>query len=409
MKLALLAILLIAPLVATNDGGSDRVTLASGEVLTGRVVLEDAARLVIVPRRGGKERVVPLVDVRDAITVERTLRKMFERLDALATDDVEGLLDTADFAAVRGVDSLARILRLRALLHDPTSKRAYEALDGAERSRGWQIRIDKTWYTIEELRSARKRWRDAMEHPTPHFVLRTDLPLEQALDLALDLERTYLAFYDLMRPTLPLRVFEERPEVRVYLEEGSYLEPSYGASSWFDWDANIVYVRAEEGATRRPLVYEATRALLRNAFYATKGAGGQVQMWADLGIAEVFAAAAQGEPGKTKLDLGTLSRQLYALHAQSNAEVGIDRVLVAAQAEFYVGTIAPRLRSRSYTLTDFLLFAEDATHREKFLRYVMSSFESQGSPTHFEKIFETDVEKIEAAWKKHVEEVASKL
>lgn len=390
------------PHAVPAEGGVDRVTLNDGEVLSGRVVLDGPDAVVLVPARGRGEREIPRSEVREVVSVETTLRQVLDRLDALDAADVGGLLDVADLCDSRGLPGEARSLRLRALLLDPLAERAYQGLGGVQRARGWQVQIERRWVSIDDLRPGRRRWREALEYPTAHFLLRTDLPLERALDLALDLERAYLAFYELFRPSLPLRVFAETPEVRVYAESSAYPRGPYAGDSWFDWEDNIVHVRAPAEAARRPLIYEATRALLRNALYASEGPGGRPAVWAELGLCEVFGAAAEAARG---LELGRRSRELYAQHAQSTRDVDLNRVLVASPSETYVGTMAPRLRSRAYTLTDYLLFADEGRHRPGFLRYLVGSFRGQGSRGHFESALGVEVGALERAWETHVAKV----
>jgi hypothetical protein len=73
--------------------------------------------------------------------------------------------------------------------------------------------------------SASATGRNALELPTSHFLLKSDAEPERVLNLAIDAERAWFAFYDALGPALGLYVFDETPEIHVFADAKDYPAP----------------------------------------------------------------------------------------------------------------------------------------------------------------------------------------
>src|SRR6185436_7242146 len=101
MSLPLAMLLGLACLLHGSASAADRVTLKDGKTLEGRVVFEDASRLVL--RVGTKERELPTSTIERVRSAERSLRPVLERWEKLADGDIAGRLELAQAARLEGL------------------------------------------------------------------------------------------------------------------------------------------------------------------------------------------------------------------------------------------------------------------------------------------------------------------
>jgi len=397
----MLALLLAAAPVFQSDR-PDLITLKDGKEVECRVLFEDDDTLLYTKKRKVEE--LALSEVQSVQSIERSLREALERFDQVG-NNVRGLLELANFCEGRELLAEARHLRIRVLTMDPENDEAWTKLGGSHSKRkGWRMKVRGRFYSLEQLRERVGDWKNAMELPTAHFLIKTDGSPERALDLAIDIERAYLTFYDLLGGSLRLYPFDEVPEIHIYASGEDYRSPPRpGQVAWFAPGANILYVNAET-ATNAPhsAVFELTDVLLFNAFRRTVGKSGSMPPWARNGIALAFGAAYRRDPGHASWDLSTPIQAYFEAQANADDPLTLKEVVRAGFASYNSGTQAELYSAQSYTLAHFLAHGDDQSYRSGFGQYLLSSFKGKSALSHLEKALNMKDSDIQKRWVAHV-------
>ncbi|MEM7308353.1 MAG: hypothetical protein AAF682_16860 [Planctomycetota bacterium] len=404
--IAALALAILPTFATTTDAEPDIVVLAGGKEVSCRVLYEDDTKVVYRARR--KNREVPREEVESVRSIERSLREFLGAYDAVEAPGPEELVELATFCEQRELHAEARNLWIRILTLDPVHEGAWTKLGGVESRKGWRLRVRGRFYTIDELRERASDWKNAMELPTAHFLVRTDIAPEQALDVTLDVERAYLAFYELLGPVLELYPFDEVPEIHIFSDANDYPKPPTPGRAWFSPVANTLYVDAstEEALTPHEVVSNLTYGLLANAFQRTLGKSGLIAPWARRGMAESFGLAARRDAGHASWDFGVPYLPYFRAQAGDPDALDLRKLVGAGFTSFDSGSDQERYVRQSYTLTFFLVYAEDGAHRAGFAEYLRSSFGGQGAISHLSKALGMEVDALERAWTEYVAAVA---
>ena len=397
----LLAAALPALFPAVQDD-TDLLTLKDGKEIECRVLYEDDEQVIIRERR--KTREVPRDEVAEIQSIERSLREFLEKFEALDATDVGRLTDLATFAEGAFLPAESRHTWIRILTLDPENERAWTKLGGVKGRKGWRLKVRGRFYTLEQLRERVSDWKNAMVLPTAHFLIKTDIAPERALDVAIDVERAYLAYYDLLGPELKLFPFDEVPEIHIFKDAKDYPKPpTPGWDAWYARNANELYVNFSEnpdlGEIRRNVAY----CLLFNSFRRSLDVrSGALPPWAREGMAQGLALAVRGEPGRMTLELGVPHEAHFALQARDEDALPLKRLLVAGQAAFDAGTEAERFCTQVYTLTFFLMNAGEGKYRAGFAEYLRKAFVGKGAATHLQRALGIDIEDLEEEWTAYV-------
>lgn len=389
-----------APLVGDEH---DMVVMADGKELSCRVLLDAEARLVV--RVGGKVRELPRGEVKEVRSTERRLAAFLERFDKSPRDDAQAMAALAKLAGEQELPGESFATWVRVLTLDPNHEEAWKAIGGTKRKKGWELKVRGRFYSIEELKARIADWKNALELPTAHFLLRTDVPAARAVDLAIDLERTHSTFYRVLRG-LELFVFDEQPEVNVYADPKHYpAPPTSGKSAWFERTSNTLHVdatRADSGT----IVAELCDTLIFNSFRRTLDKTGELEPWIRNGLAQGFAAAVRPAPGRVEYDFDTPYVPYFQAQAADAKPLSLEQVLRAGFASFDSGSDAARYTAQAYTLVHFLAVGHDGKHRAAFARYIKSAYLGKGGTSNFFKEIGVDAKLLEADWKAHVKQLA---
>lgn len=397
----MLAFLLAIVPLAQSDR-PDLITLNDGKEVECRVLYENDDKILYTKKRKVEE--VARSEVQAVQSIERSLREALQRFDSVG-GNVPGLLELASFCEGRELLAEARHLRIRVLTLDPENEEAWTKLGGSYNKRkGWRMKVRGRFYTIEQLRERVADWKNAMELPTSHFLIKTDMSPERALDLAIDIERAYLTFYELLGGVLELYPFDEVPEVHIYASSEDYPSPpTPGKVAYFAPLANILYVDGQAAADApRAAVVELTDVLLFNAFRRTVGKTGSMPPWARNGIALAFGGAYRRDPGHASWDLSTPIHAYFEAHAGAVEPLSLKDVVRAGFSSYDSGTKAELYTAQSYTLAHFLAHADDRAYRPGFGQYLLTSFRGKSALTHLEKALDMKAEDIEDRWTAYV-------
>jgi len=396
--------LLLTSLAALGDD-PDQIILLDGKPLPCRVLLETDQKVVY--RARGKTIEAPRSDVVDVRSQERSLREFLKRFEDVDVKSAGALVDLARFAESENLAGEEHSTWIRVLTLDPNNEAAWTALGGMKRRTGWELRVRGRFYTIDELRARVSDWKNALELPTAHFLLRTDGKPERAVDVAIDLERAWATFYDVLGKPLELYVFDEQPEINVYADAKDYpAPPTAGMAAWFDRSGNMLHVNAAQAKDSGTIVSELVDCLVFNSFRRTLGRTGEIEPWARKGLAYAFAVAVRPSPGRVTFDFTSPYTPYFQSQAKDEKPLAIDKVLRAGFASFDSGSDAPKFMAQSYTLVHFLAFYENQKYRKGLAEYLKRSFLGKGGTSNFYEAVGADEKTLQEQWTAYVKGMA---
>jgi hypothetical protein len=408
LSAALAGLLLLAPPLAgpgdEDEPPPDVVRLLDGRELEGQVVYEDGR--VVVLRRGTQEQRYEAREVDWVRSAASRARALVSALDGLPPEDPAALLALADEIEADQLAGEARLLRLRALALDPGNEAAHLALGHRRQGDSWSWPDGARNWPESRLFARRAEWGNAWELASTHYRVRANLPLRDAVDMALDLERFYHAFARALRE-LELHEPWEPLHVHLHADAASFPELGLERAGSYDREARLVRVGFAAGGTRWNLIHEAAHQLLHAQAERTPRSRGEVPAWAEEGLAEYLAAATLGPPGGSFLNPGEPALHHFRAHAEAKDPYDLERVLGLGFGEFLTTTDAALKYAQAYTLVEFCLHGESGRYRRAFLAYVRGSFEEAARKKHFAKALGLeDLRAFEAAWKAYVAEQA---
>ena len=401
-----LAPLLLA-LAAVSGDKPDLIVLESGKEIECRVMFEDDER-VMYNARGSKVVEVPRSEVAQVVSIESQMRTFLSRFAAIERDDVAALAELALWAESADLAGEARNLWIRILLLDNENEQAWNKLGGSKGRKGWRIRVRGRYKTLAELRERASEWKTAMELPTAHYLVKTNIDPLLALDVAIDLERIHQMFYDTIGQPLRLYPFIETPELHVYADtDDAPRPPQPGWSAWYERIGNAVLVRGPE-ANRHEIRKAVVYMMLQNSFrWALGNRNGQLPEWVREGVANAFAFALyRPSPGEVQLERGVPHVDWFAQQAGWEESLPLKRVLDGARGAFRTGSDEEKYVIQSYTFVFFLVNADDAKYRDTFVEYMKSAFDGKGAASHFEKIFDLKLKELQPEYEAYVKRVA---
>ena len=400
---------LLATLLATNPilgDENDLLVFADGKQVACRVLLETENKVVYRARNKTSE--VSRAALKEVQSVERSLSAFLMRFDGLDPRDPAALAQLALFAEASDLPGEAHNTWIRILTLDPLNEQAWTKLGGVKRHDGWELRVRGRFYTLDELRTRASDWANALELRTAHFLIRTDGSPERALDLAIDIERAYLTFYDVFGKPLELYTFDEVPEIHLFSDPKDFrAAPVPGRPSWFERSGNVLFVNGQQAAERGPIVAEFTEALIFNAFRRTLAKTGEIEPWAREGIKQAFASAIRPDPGRVVFDFNTPYVPHFQAQASDAKPLSLSQVLRAGFASYDSGTDQARYVTQSYTLLYFLVFYENRKYRAGLANYLKESYLGKGGASNFLEAVGVDEKTLEAQWTSYVKSNAA--
>ena len=387
--------------------GSDVVVLEGGKRLEGRVVYEDRELLIL--RQGSRDTEVEMRTVERVDSLVRNLDALLDRdLKASSTDVGESHM-LAEQARESGLPGEAEVFAWRMLAKDPANETAHRFLEHKKRTTGWAVPLPgRAAVPFDKRLTLAKDWGNAWEFSTLHYRLRTNMPLDQALHLAIDLERLYLAFFELF--AVELRLFEicEPMNVQIHADASSYPE-SANEVGRYEASNDTLYIDASVRFSMEVLVHEATHQLLYDTAIRERTYSGQIPGWLDEGLAEYVAGCAVGGPHQLHFEPGRVNMARFRTHAEAEEPYSLSRILAFSSADFWTSSRQDLKYAQVYTLVHFCLNADQARHRAAFFEFLRGAYRGQSSPTDFKKCLSVEEEEEwEKAWMRYVEERAYK-
>jgi len=399
-KLHLLAVLLLPQHLATEPA-PDLVERKDGRSLEGIVVYEDDEQLVLRVKSVEKE--VPQGEIASVRAALRELPKALEEIGKLGRTDVRSHLLVAADLEKRNLPLEARLAYWRVLLVDPDNEPANLALGHRKRQKSWVSEHEGHWWKLDELQRRRQAdFGDAWELSTTHYLVRTDLPLAQAIDCALDLERLFLGFYRAFGPGMQLRAVTERMTASIHATTSSYPQIGGGRGGYYVPSEGTLYLNAAGGLDRTTLVHEGTHQLVDYSARRMRPGKGKIPGWLDEGLAQYMEAAMTGKPGELVIVPGRLDLRRFATHGGDEDPYGLNRVLNFQSDDFGASSKVHLKYAQSYTLVSFCLHGDAGAYRDGFFEFLKSAYAGKSSSTHFKKAIGVKERELEKAWAAYV-------
>lgn len=390
---------LLLALCSTLPAPLDVVELVDGTKVEGRVVFDGTKRVVV--RNGSRDREIERAKVANVRSASRSLNEMLDTLVALETNDRSGLLALAQRAQSAGLVGESQVLGYKVLALDPTSDAAHELCGHEKRGKEWTARVGGKKYPFDRLSEVRKDFGDGWSFTTTHYEVRTNLPLAQACDVALELELTYRAFFESVGHDIELYEVVEPMKAQIHAEAGSFPEVN-DRTGYFSGADNVLFVLAERGADLWLLAHESTHQVMFNTARGMRGGRGEIPAWLDEGFAEYLASSRGGEAGRAVYSFGARSERHFAAHASSDKPYDLSRVLTFGTGDFMASSKSDLKYAQSYTLVHFCLHGRDELHRRGFLEFMRRAYLGQGSTTDFKDALVIKEREFEPTWSEYV-------
>jgi len=400
-------VLFLALTTVLASGGGERaldtVVLTDGERLEGHVLYEGPAALTL--RVGSRERELPLESVADVRSVARSLRLLLDQYAFVDGTDARQMLDLARFSRARELDGLAEVFALRALEIAEDDATAHEFLGHIKRGKSWYVRDGNHSVRYEDLPELRGDWKGAWEIHTPHYDVRTNLSLREALDAAMDLELFYREFYDRFGKELELREVVLRMPTQIHADSGSFPELAGDRTAYFDPARMTTYVNAERGYMRNLIFHEACHQLL----YATavspehsSRARGCLPAWLDEGLASWFEMVQTGPAGHAVFEDRRQSAHYMTVHQTATKPYDLSRVLTFGAEDFHASSRVDLKYAQSYTLVEFFMRGDFYRHRESFFAVLRGAYAGKCTSSDVRGAMVVGADEFEAAWNAYV-------
>lgn len=374
----------------------DVVELAGGSKLEGRVVFEGADEIVL--RVGSNERTIPRAKIARYDSRAASVREVHERWRALSADDLAGTLELARDCRKRSLEEEAQLFAWYVLGQSDSNAQAHEFLGHEKRGEGWLVRDGARQWPWKQLLELRRGWKDAWELQSEHFRLRSNLPLQESVLAALELEAAYAAFFELLGQPLRFGEIVDPLAAEVHADARSFPETAGDARSYFDHASRVLFVNAAKGFDRAAFAHEATHQLLDACMRSTRSARGSIPGWLDEGLAVYVASASAGPLGRSRAQAGQFDLARFAEHAGAREPYTLSRVLNFGPDDFFASVQSSLKYSESYTLVCWGLFGEEGRLRERFFSYLREACKGHSSSTAFKDELHMGEAEIEKSW-----------
>lgn len=401
-----LLLLASASLPMQSNDEPDKIQLKDGKAVACRVLYADAEKVVYRASKKNKE--VPRADVQSFDSVEGRLREFLEQFDAADPHDASQQATLALWAEEHNLPHEARCTWIRTLLADPNSEQAWTKLGGVKQGDVWKLKVKGKSYTLDELRKRKSEWKTALELPTAHFLIRSDGDPERVLNVAIDVERAYLAFYEMFGPVLKLYVFDEVPELNFVTDPADFPNPpAPGMTVWYERVGNQLYANISENPDRGAIATELCEVLVFNSFRRTLNKHvSEIEPWLRSGLALTFGAGFRPDPGHAKFDLKSPNESLFQSVAKEAKPIELKKLLGTGRGGFDGGPDQMKNYAAAYTLVHFLAFGDGGKYRTAFAEYARDAALGKGGPSNFFGTLKVKEKDLETEWRAYVAKTA---
>jgi hypothetical protein len=378
----------------------DAVVLKDGRKLEGRVVYEDPRILIL--RDASRERRVELASVASVRSLSRSLNQALDQWLRAEALGASASYDLARFAKASGLPGEAELFAWYAIAADPEFAPAHEMLGHERREKGWSMHTREGWLLIGEIARSRLDWESAWDFKSLHYHVRSNLPVRQAVGIAIDLELAYRAFVQAFGAELDLREVVEPMNIHVHADLRYYPDVGTGHKAFFHQNENLITIDASSNLDLGSIFHEATHQFLYSTAVLPADGRGDIPGWLGEGLAEYIRASASGTSGHARFNLGAVDRERFSVHAHEKDPYELSRVLTFHASDFMSSTRPELKYAQAYTLVHFALHEGEGRWRTGFLGYLRRVYAGQSSSTAFKESMGASESELERAWTAYV-------
>jgi len=240
---------------------------------------------------------------------------------------------------------------------------------------------------------------------TRFYRLHTDLPTEEARDLAGFLDQMFLSYARVFRHTehrkapLDVYVFRTRQRFMAYAEDEGLGHISGALRGFFSPELHAMASYGSGDELRRVLAHEGTHQFITLVTKPTH----QPPLWFHEGLATYFETATW-EDGK--LTKGVLNRERLASLSLMRSDghfkpvIRLRDLLLAEQPQF-----SPLHYAEAWSFVYFLFHAYDGKNADVLNRYFILIQQREDPVEAFSKAFRARLSKVEEAWCEYVDQL----
>ncbi len=374
----------------------DAVVLQNGTKLAGIVVYRDEAELVL--RVGTRDTTYAMKDVAKVDARASNLSDMIESWLKGKPGDEEAIHDAANNCQRLELADEETLLRWRLVLAFPDNEQYHKDLGHELREGAWGLRENERWIALKEWLAPREL-KNSWKLASTHFELKTDGQMAPAIDVLLDLECLYLAFFQKFGRELHSYEVVERIKVELQAGKRNFSAPTKAAVSWFDPRANVIYLDGQKGVDRARMLMDGTRALLCNSGSRQRVIDGVIPAWIEAGLSTWVGWNLHGELGRAAWDPVPFSAMFKkVVETDAREPIKLTKLLNTAPLAFDDSELGQEHYAQAFTFVDFLLGSAGEKYRLRFLEFLRNTYRGKGSPPQFYEAMGLKGPEIEAEW-----------
>lgn len=241
---------------------------------------------------------------------------------------------------------------------------------------------------------------------TRYYRLHTDLPAEEAQDLAKFLDQMFVSYARIFRykehrrAPLDVFVFSSREGFLAYGESEGLGAKIAGLRGFFSLQVKAMASYGSGEELRRVLAHEGTHQFITLVTKLTH----QPPLWFHEGLATYFETASWQDG---KLTLGALNRERLAELALMCPE-GRFLPMIPLRHLLEAREFTPFHYGEAWSFVYFLLHADEGRNADVLNRYFILIQEREEPVEAFAKAFRAPLDKVEEAWRTYVDELLKK-
>jgi len=290
----------------------------------------------------------------------------------------------------------------------PEVEQYHKDLGHELREGAWGLKENERWVGLKEWLVPREL-KNSWKLQSTHFALKSDGPMNEAIDALLDLECLYLAFFQKFGRDLHSYEVVERIQVEFQSKKRNFSAPTKGALSWFDPRANVIYLDGAKGLDRARMLMDGTRALLCNTGSRQRVIDGVIPAWVEAGLSTWVGWNLHGDLGRAVWDPAPFTALLRKVVLTDGKEpIKLSRLLNAATIAFDDSELGQEHYAEAFTFVDFLLGAGGEKYRLRFLEFLRNTYRGKGSPPQFFDAMQLKGPEVESEWLSWVRAQAAK-
>ncbi|MFN3242000.1 MAG: hypothetical protein ACE37K_10845 [Planctomycetota bacterium] len=388
-----------------QDDVRDRVTLATGKVVEGRVATPFALDELLI-LTGGKRTRVPIDKVAELDTVAAKVVAFFERRHR-HQNSRRALRYLVDWADDHDLPGLARLQAMELVLQDDGDERMHEFLGHRQRGKQWQWPVGSRWLTRDKL--AESLSKKPMRLHGERFALTCDAGLLTNVRALFDLEYLAVVWFERFGKDLDLHEVLDPIEVRTFRNVDEFPKWGFRPRPYFEPPPHSDVGRTfySGPAPERPddLFFLGTQGLLYRTMIGEvnrQNSRDRVCAWLEVGFGMHMQNVMQGPAGfatpgaPQKLDL-------VALRALGRGYRLTHLVHLPMYASFYL-TDDTSTATNWAAATMFVTWLLDPKNpqqtRSAFFAYTRAALRDRmgDSSTAFDRIMGKPIEQFDAPW-----------